>query len=278
MLGETLGHLRASIKQSFGIPHFEQNIQYQGGSGALDGDDSMLLKEVEGLLEAKELTLTRQVDPRYSMEKQTAFLEALAACKFAEAKEILCSSGVAIDPNCTYRHRPVGRVAVTECPAEYRHPALTHAMMAGFGAVVPRLHFGEPEAAKLQAWLDKEDEVLEIVKLLIERGADVNAVGDETQDCESAGAPKVHGKTPLCAAVQRGSPSLVRVLLEAKADPNHRHQYDTTAWNPGSPHEVSPKDWLSELCNGSVSSRNDNDPRNRHSDEIKQMLHTASQK
>merc|ERR1712039_232146 len=75
--------------------------------------------------------VARQVDPRFKTEKETAFLEALVACRFGEAKEILQSSGVTIDPNCVHRHRISVRVAVTDCPCSYVHPALTVAIQAG---------------------------------------------------------------------------------------------------------------------------------------------------
>merc|ERR1719420_537263 len=83
------------------------------------------------------------------------------------------------------------------------------------------------DAQKMSAFMAQEEEAAEVVQLLIDMEADVNATGDETQDCESAGCPTVHGKTPLCAAVQRGSPALVKMLLDANADPNHTHKYDS---------------------------------------------------
>lgn len=227
----------------------------------------------KGLVGVKELTLTRQVDPRFKMEKETAFLEAMAACRFVEAKDILESSGVTIDPNCVRKGNMQVNKAVTESPYSYSHPALTVAMMSGIEHAVDF----RCQPSKMQSWMSKEDEVCEIVKLLIEKGADVNAVGDETQDCESAGMVMVHGKTPLCAAVQRGSPKLVHMLLDAKADPNHTMKYDASAWgpdrnNPLGPGVLKPESWLASVCNGSVGCREAHDPRKQNDEAILDLL------
>lgn len=281
VLGDTLGDLRTRVKAEFDIPSFEQNIMYTHGDGThvrLDGDDTVLLKEKDGLVQSKVLILSRQVDPRFKTEKETAFLEALVACRFSEAKDILESSGVTIDPNCVHRRRVQGAAAVSECPYVYSHPALTVAMMAGLEHAVRCLRC-DPE--KVQAYMSHEKEVGEVAKLLIEKGADVNAVGDETQDCESAGCVTVHGKSPLCAAIQRGSPPLVRMLLDAKADPGYTMRYDASAWgpdtrNPFGPGVLKPESWLGEISNGSVGSRPKNDPRNQFNGKILEMLRTAS--
>lgn len=127
----------------------------------------------------------------------------------------------------------------------------------------------------------QEDECAEVVRLLLDMRADVNATGEETQDCESGGSPEVHGKTPLCAAVQRGSPSLVRLLLDAKADPNHIHSYGGSAYgpdrgNPLGPGVMKPESWLSEPANGSLGKREKHDPREANSLLILRMLQKAS--
>jgi len=281
--GQRLGHLRAALSEAFDIPPFEQVIVFASPwSGEIldvQGDDTVFLKEKKGLLEAEQLTLGRQVDPRYKTEKETAFGEALFACRFKEALEILNSSGAAMDPNCVYRHSVRGGVAVTECPRLYTHPALTVAMMAGLEACVQVLRC---QPGKMQTFMSYEEDVCKVVELLIEKGADVNAKGDETQDCESAGCPTVHGKSPLCAAVQRGSPKLVKMLLDANADPNHQHRYDASAWgpdrrNPFGAGNLRPESWLDDVCNGSVSSRYANDPRVAHRQEILDLLRAARQ-
>lgn len=277
--GQTLGDLRKAVQAQFHILPFEQRLNYFCGGTpvVLEGDDSVLMSEKKGLLETKELSLARQVDPRYKMEKETGFLEALHKTNFKEATEILRSTGFAIDPNCVRKGRPLCNKAVSESPCHYSHPALTIAMMAGLENVVGCLRCN-PQA--IQTWMDRENEVCEVVKLLIEMEADVNSVGDEQQDCESAGVVTVHEKTPLCAAVQRGSPVLVRMLLDAKADANHTMKYDQSAWgpdrqNPLGPGVLKPESWLGEICNGSVGKRDSKDPRNRYRDEIFAMLRAA---
>ncbi|HVR69056.1 MAG TPA: ankyrin repeat domain-containing protein [Verrucomicrobiae bacterium] len=53
------------------------------------------------------------------------------------------------------------------------------------------------------------------VKLLIEAGADVNAIGDM-------------GETPLHVAVRKGNTAIVDALLRAGSDPNIRSEFDKT--------------------------------------------------
>merc|ERR1740139_1224230 len=74
----------------------------------------------------------------------------------------------------------------------------------------------------VKTYMSQEAEVCEIVELLLQKRADVNAGGaDCTEiDASECGWTRLLNKTPLCAAVQRGSPSLVRKLLEARADVN----------------------------------------------------------
>lgn len=269
VLGITLGDLRQAVELEFGIPPFEQQIVYRVDAMdhvLLKGDGPVLMREKSGLLDAKVLNVVRQVDPQYKTERETAFLDALDGRRFREAKEILESSGVTVDPSCTRARRSYGHVALTECPNYFRHPALTVAMMAGLERAVEA---GRCAPAKLRAFMSDEDELCEVVALMIQKGADVNAVGSETQECESAGRPSFCwflGKTPLCAAVQRGSPRLVRMLLDANADPNHRHRYEF------SPDVLKPESWLSDISNGSVWQRHEADPRNRFTQEILQML------
>mmetsp|Transcript_4792 Transcript_4792/g.6766 ORF Transcript_4792/g.6766 Transcript_4792/m.6766 type:complete len:365 (+) Transcript_4792:164-1258(+) len=282
VVGTSLGDLRAAIRDKFNVPTFEQTLVYKadGEDVVITGDDSVLLKEKPGLLEASVLYMSRQVDPRHQMEKQTAFLEALVACRYSEAKEILKSSGVSIDPNFVHTNNNVGRFAaglirVTECPARYRHPALTVAIQSGLETAV-----AEGIGSNVVAWMSHEGEVAEIAQMLIERAADVNATGDETQDCESAGWPDVCGKTPLCAAIQRGSPVLVKMLLDAKADPNHTHSYGSCAYgpdelNPFGPGVLKPESWFRSPHNGSVSRSPRSEGRWQHKDEILRLLNAA---
>lgn len=275
--GETLGDLRLAVKSQFDIPTFEQQVLYSPDGAepvALSGDDSVLLTEKEGLIDTKLLQVARQVDPRFKMEKETAFVEALAARRFEEAKGILESSGVTVDPNCVHRASFQERIAVTECPRTYTHPALTVAIMAGLEHAV---RCSSSDADQIQKFMSNEKELCDVVQLMIEKRADVDATGEEVQDCESAGCPGVHGKTPLCAAVQRGSPRLVRMLLDAKADPNHEMKYDSAAYgpdrnNPLGPGNLKPESWLSEISNGFVHERNCGDPRNQFNGQILAML------
>lgn len=277
--GGSLGDLRKSIQDSFGVPPFEQSLQFKHGDNftPLLGDDSVRIQEKPGLVNSEVLILVRQLDPRFKMEKQTAFLDALVARRFRDAEDILTSSGACIDPNYVLRQRVNGR-AVTECPVHYSHPAMTVAIQAGLEDAIC---FSRCDAQKMSAFMSQEEEVAKVVQLLIKMNADVNASGDETQDCESAGSPTVHNKTPLCAAVQRGSPALVRLLLDARADPSHTHQYDGAAygpdrWNPLGPGVLKPESWLRDICNGSVTERRErNDPRAANHAEILQLLREA---
>lgn len=225
--------------------------------------------------------LSRQVDPRLKMEKETAFLEALATCRFADAKEMLeDASGVTIDPNCLLKanvytlprdKRRRVNIGVTECPSSYKHPAVTVAMIAGLEYAVQACRC-LPDA--IQEWMSHEQQVCDVVALLIQQDADVNATGDETLDAESAGCPSVDGKSPLCAAIQRGSPTLVKMLLDAKANPNHTVHLGGSAWGPG-PGAQLPDAYLNEICNGSMSQRNAKDPRKKYDEDILELLRVS---
>lgn len=281
VLGEKLGDLRSAIKLQFDIPSFEQKIMYTHAgfwnySIELQGDDSVNLKEKLGLMDSKMLFLSRQVDPRYKMEKETAFLEALVACRFVEAKDILQSSGFSIDPNCVHKyHKRTSGQFGSFGSMSYAHPALTVAIQAGNAP-------GGPETVAIRtSSMSKEKELCEIVELLIQRGADVNGTGEETEDCQSGGAPTAHDKTPLCAAVERGSPTLVKILLDAGANPDHTHRYSGSAYTETDLHGLGngvckPESWLGSLGNGSVLPISHflfrDDPRRQYSDEILALL------
>ena len=53
--------------------------------------------------------------------------------------------------------------------------------------------------------------------MLIDKGANVNAVGNDEQDYESTGCPTVHNRTHLCAAIQCDSCNIFKLLLNVKA-------------------------------------------------------------
>jgi len=210
--------------------------------------------------------------PPLKVQNMRAFAQALEEQRMEEAKDLAGK----ISPNSVLNHTfgegHYYAIRVTECPCSYKHPALTVAIQAGLETAVG-------SRANMEAWMSGEDAVVDVAKLLIERGARVNATGTEEQNCESAGCPSVHGKTALCAAIQRGSPKLVKLLLDAHADPNHTHKYDQT-WgpdtrNPFGPGVLKPESWLSEPANGSVGPRGGNDPRNANSEEILTMLRAA---
>mmetsp|Transcript_42935 Transcript_42935/g.110668 ORF Transcript_42935/g.110668 Transcript_42935/m.110668 type:complete len:347 (-) Transcript_42935:233-1273(-) len=277
--GESLGDLRAAIRQEFGIPSFEQNILFSAADGQfveVQGDDTVPMAKKAGLLEATQLMIERRVDPRYKMEKETAFKEALVARRFAEAKDILASSGITIDVNCIHMYLPPGgNQSVTESPYKCAHPALTVAIQAGLEDAV-RANRTDP--VKIRIFMSQENEVGEVIQLLIEKQADVNATGEEVQDAGSAGAPDVHGKSPLAAAVQRGSPMLVKMLLDAKADPNHEMKYDILYQKEDGPFGrgvLRPESWLDKVCNGSVHPRDATDPRNENKEAILALLTAA---
>jgi len=192
-------------------------------------------------------------------------------------KDILCSSGITIDVDVVHRYK-IKNVPVSESPFSCSHPALTIAIQAGLEHVVPTVFRMHEE--KISTWMAKEDEVMEVVQLLLDRNADVNKAGDESQDCESAGMVVVTGKPPLCAAIQRGPPKLVKMLLDAKADPNYEGHYSQSAWgpdrrNPFGPGVLRPESWLDEPCNGSVSGRSAKDPRVANKQEIMDLLTEA---
>jgi hypothetical protein len=66
-------------------------------------------------------------------------------------------------------------ICLSECPSWYKHPELTVSVHAGLEI-----------AAKGNVLADTDD-VCEVVRLLIDMGADVNAVGEEESHCQPAG-------------------------------------------------------------------------------------------
>lgn len=280
VLGETLGHLRSAIKLQFDIPSFEQKIVYTHARDGKDefielqGDDLVKLKEKLGLMDSRMLSLSRQVDPRYKMEKETAFLEALVACRFVEAKDILQSSGFSIDPNCVHKYRIASHGRFGSFGSmRYANPALTVAIQAGSET---RLNINVNINVNAGSEMSNEKELSEVVELLIQKGADVNGTGEETEDCESGGAPTAYDKTPLCAAVQRGSPTLVKILLDARANPDHTHRYGGCCIGPGQD-VMKPENWLGSVSEGFVHplshQRFRGNPRRQYMDEILALLH-----
>ena len=192
---------------------------------------------------------------------------------------MLEASEGAIDLNSVFKHNIGGNTEVTECPYTYEQPPLTVAIQAGLEKAV--VGGRGTDAGKMKEFMSQEDELCQLVGLMLQKGANANATGTETQDCESGGSPTVHGKTPLCAAAQRGSLALVKMLLEAGADPSHTHKYDSTAYgadtqNPLGPGVLKPESWTMVICNGSVRARGANDPRNESTAEILALLHAAA--
>lgn len=287
-----VGDLRAAVQDAFEIAPFEQNLTFQSPSGdfvPVTADDSVLLTEI-GLVGGEELYLTRQVDPRFKMEKETAFLEALAACRFEEALQILESSGVTVSPDCVRTFRCTGReedpnrepgeqeyhrwcgegqYAFGEDPCAYTYPALTVAMIAG----TPRVnaHPSITDAvtvAHARKHVAREPQVVEVVKLLIAKKANVNATGEEDHDGGSWARSAPQGKTPLCAAVQRGSLTLVQLLLEAGADPKHEVTMGSK--------KLTAADFVNEVVLDSVNARHSSDPRIAQKEDILKLLKEAS--
>lgn len=271
VLGFTVGDLKTAIKRQFGIPVFEQSIVYNTKVGpvALNCDDSVLLHQ---RFLGEELALTRRVDPRSKEAKESAFLQALVACRFNEAKEIIgaeLKGGASINPDCIHSGRSEIWPRAVECPTSYRHPALIVAVMAGFENAFKT----DNDVDGLHVFMSHEAEICELVELLIQRGANVNAMGNETlthqTPLKGSKSFVTRNKTPLCAAVQRGSPHLVRMLLDAKANPNHTAETDSTS---GLKWQLKPESFGQVISNGSLAPRDVEDPRNQYAEEILEML------
>merc|ERR1712224_132787 len=101
------------------------------------------------------------------MEKETAFLEALVACRFGEAMaELDSSAGRVIDPNCVYNFRASeGSYSACEAPKEYSCPAISVAMLAGL-PVGGFWSQSEKYLEGLHTWLAYEPQVQEVVEFL----------------------------------------------------------------------------------------------------------------
>lgn len=214
---ETLRDLQAVLCNAFNIPPFEQVLLSEGGDaifGTCRFDDMRPISSLPMLCSGAPLTIGRNMDMRPQAEKNEAFLEALREGKLDEAMNLLDSSGAPVDPNCTgsFDHAGASFLSGGRKFADIRTartPALCMAVMArctwdSQGRVIGQLADGAS--------------VVRVVERLLAMGASVDELRNEVLTCGSWPDERT-SKTALYLAAQTRSPALVRLLLDAGADP-----------------------------------------------------------
>mmetsp|Transcript_153505 Transcript_153505/g.272236 ORF Transcript_153505/g.272236 Transcript_153505/m.272236 type:complete len:424 (+) Transcript_153505:147-1418(+) len=222
----TLRDLQVLLHKSFNIPPFEQVLLHEDGNTVLGDhrfDDTRPIGSMPNLSSGITLMIARKVDTRPQAEKNCAFMEALREGKLDEAMNVLDSSGVPVDPNCfgSFRHEGRGFLAGGPGARDFgdirsaKTPALCMAVMARCrwspaGEVIGEL---ANESVK-----SIDASVVRVVERLLAMGASLDISEDEVLTCGSWPEQTVN-KTALYLAVQTRSCALVRLLLDAGADP-----------------------------------------------------------
>jgi len=214
----TLQCLRDAVGIAFDVPLSEQRLLAQMDGAApntfeLTGSGFQSLLQL-GVSDRMPITLLRQ-DPRTTSEKNCTLHSALLEHRMSDALEVIQSFGFPVDPNSVHHWR-CSKAPCTSCGRdcldikERSEPCLALAVRAR------------------KRWNDKgeisgagasEESVIPVVQELLKLRADVNGVAEEvhTQGSWIRGeAPDT--KSALLLACQTGSPDLVQVLLEARAD------------------------------------------------------------
>mmetsp|Transcript_140509 Transcript_140509/g.262041 ORF Transcript_140509/g.262041 Transcript_140509/m.262041 type:complete len:379 (-) Transcript_140509:27-1163(-) len=146
-----------------------------------------------------------------TMEKSTAFLDAMRDRRMHDALTILNMGGAPVDPNCVYRHRLESHECCCPEPFETSQPALCLAVWA--------ICKWDVTNSQVVGRGCGEDAAFEIVQILLDRGANVDGM---TGDVDSGGAypDRLYRRSALWLALQTHSPRIVKVLLDAGANPD----------------------------------------------------------
>jgi len=223
--------LRSAVQSAFEVPLVEQRLLIPSGDDTTEliGSDMQSLLQL-GIDENMVITLLRQ-DSRTTSDKNCALLDALVEHRLDDALEVVNSFGFPVDPNCVYHWRcgkgscmGLGRACLDV--KERNEQCLGLAIRArnvvwdgvGIGNQISR------EGAS-------EELVIPVVQELLKLKADVNGVAEEVHSQGSWGGEGTDTKTPLFLACETGSPGLVQILLEARADVQFEsatHAFGTT--------------------------------------------------
>eukprot|EP00928_Gymnodinium_smaydae_P037528 TRINITY_DN2602_c0_g2_i2.p1 TRINITY_DN2602_c0_g2~~TRINITY_DN2602_c0_g2_i2.p1 ORF type:complete len:421 (-),score=71.92 TRINITY_DN2602_c0_g2_i2:367-1629(-) len=215
---DKLRDLQTELFKVFNIPPFEQALLSEEGDTVFGTDrfDNMRpISSVPALCAGVPLMIARSFDTRPQAERNCAFLEALQEGKLDEAMNLLDSSGAPVDPNCSGSFRHDGRSFLEQGGRDFgdirsaRTPALCTAVMA-------RCTWSP--AGQVTGELADDESVVRVVERLLALGASVDEMNTEVHTCGSWPAENV-SKTALYLAVQTRSVGLVRLLLDAGADP-----------------------------------------------------------
>lgn len=216
----TLRDLQLALQNVFNIPPFEQILLQEDGDIVLGNDrfdDTRPVDSLSVLSSGTPLTIARKLDTRPQAEKNCAFLEALRKGKLDEAMNVLDSSGVAVDPNCVGSFCHEGPGFLSNAPgARFFGEIKTAKMPALCMAVMARCTWS-PKGEVTGEFAD-DASVVRLVGRLLAMGASVDDLQNEVRTCGSWPDETVN-KSALYLAVQTGSSALVRVLLDAGANP-----------------------------------------------------------
>lgn len=207
--------LRSAVQSAFEVPLLEQRLLIPSGDGATEliGSDMQSLLQL-GIDENMVVSLLRQ-DSRTSSEKNCALLDALVEHRMNDALELIKSFGFPIDPNCIYHFR----CSKTSCMTLGRECLDVRERTEQCLALAIRARKAWNNAGETCGEGVSEELVMPVVQELLKLKADVNGVAEEIHSQGSwicSADPDT--KTPLFLACQTGSPDLVQVLLEARAD------------------------------------------------------------
>mmetsp|Transcript_24607 Transcript_24607/g.69159 ORF Transcript_24607/g.69159 Transcript_24607/m.69159 type:complete len:440 (+) Transcript_24607:79-1398(+) len=228
----TLRDLQAVLHSVFGVPPFEQILLNEDGAIVLgDGrfDDTRPVGSVPKLGSGASLMLLRRLDARPQAEKNAALVSALREGKLEEAMNVLDSNGAAVDPNCVGSFAHDGPGFLTGGPGARDYGDIRSARMPALCMAVMARCTWCP-AGEVTGELADDASVVRMVERLLAMGASVDELQDEVLTCGSW-PEEVASKTALYLAVQTRSVALVRLLLDAGADPT-RGLY-TRQFHPG---------------------------------------------